>query len=167
MVNGDDIRIIGKGDLHDPLYYSMIYTIDGSVEGTEHGKLGVVENLITYQLEIYPSLSFETQYVANAPSIYTTILAMLFLATSGIFLLYDLAVKYKHNVIVHTAVHSARILDSFFPTAFRDRLFQAEEKFPTEIVSIHEKTNRTRRSSSETSIEFVNSIVPVNCSRAY
>ena len=83
--------------LHDPLYDSMIYTVEGSVEGTEDGKLGVVDNLITYQLEIYPSLTFETQYVTNAPAIYTTIVAMIFLDTSGVFLLYDLAVKYKHN----------------------------------------------------------------------
>ena len=104
----------------------MIYNVDGSVEGTEYGKLGVVDNLITYQLEIYPSLAFETQYVTNDPAIYTNIVAMIFLATSGIFLLYDLAVKYKHNTIVHTAVHSARILDSSFPYYFRDRIFQAE-----------------------------------------
>ena len=117
----------------------MIYTVDGSEEGTEDGKLGVVDNLITYQLEIYPSLVFETQYLTNAPAIYTTILAMIFLATSGIFLLYDLAVKYKHNVIFCIAVHSARILDSFFLTAFRDRLFQAEETFPMKIVSYSPK----------------------------
>ena len=51
----------------------MIYNVDGRVEGTEYGKLGVVENLITYHLEIYPSLAFETQYVTNALDIYTTI----------------------------------------------------------------------------------------------
>ena len=39
-------------DLHGPLYDYMIYTVDGSVEGTEDGKFVVVENLITYQLEI-------------------------------------------------------------------------------------------------------------------
>ena len=83
----------------------MIYTVDGSVEGIEDGNMGVVENLITYQLEIYPYLAFETHYVTNAPDIYTTIVAMIFLATSVIFLLYDLDVKYKHNVIVRTAVH--------------------------------------------------------------
>ena len=63
----------------------MIYTVDGIVEEIEDGKLGVVENLFTCQLEIYPSLVFETQYVTNAPTIYTTIVAMIFLATSGIF----------------------------------------------------------------------------------
>ena len=68
-------------NLHDPLYDYMIYTVDGSVEGTEDGKLSVVENFITYQLEIYPSLAFETQYVKNYPAIYTTIMAMIFLAT--------------------------------------------------------------------------------------
>ena len=44
LVNGDDVRVIGKGDLHDPLYDSMIYTVDRSVEVTEDGKLGVVDN---------------------------------------------------------------------------------------------------------------------------
>ena len=117
-------------DLHDPLYDSMIYTVEGSVEGTDDGKLGVVDNFITYQLEIYPSLAFETQYVTNAPDIYTTIVARIFLATSGVFLLYDLAVKYKHNVIIRTAVHSARILGSFFPASFQDRLFQAGRRCP-------------------------------------
>ena len=91
-------------------------------------------------------------------------MAVIFLATSGMFLLYDLAVKYNHNVIVRTAVHSARILGSFFPAAFRGRLFQAEETLPMEIVSIHEKTNRARLSSSATSLEFVKSIFlePIN-----
>ena len=65
----------------------MIYTVDGSAEGTEYGKIVVVDNLITYQLEIYLSLSFETNYFTNAPAIYTTIVAMIFIATSGIFLL--------------------------------------------------------------------------------
>ena len=118
----------------------MIYTVEGSVEVTEDGKLGVVDNLITYQLEIYPSLAFYTHYVTNAPAIYTTIVAIIFLAASGTYLLYDLAAKYKHNVIACTAVHSARILDSFFPADFQDRLFQAEETFPMEIVSIHKQT---------------------------
>ena len=63
----------------------MIYTVDGSVEGTEDVKLGVIDNLITYQLEIYPSLEFGTQYVADALAIYTTIVAMIFLVTLGIF----------------------------------------------------------------------------------
>ena len=76
------------------------------------------------------------------------------------FLLYDLAVKYKHKFIVLTAVHSERVLDSFFPADFQDRLFQEEETLSMEIVSIHEKTNRARRSSSATSLEFVKSIVP-------
>ena len=98
----------------------MIYTVDGSVEVTEDGKLGFVDNFITNQLEIYPSLAFETQYVKNSLAIYTTIVAMIFISTSGFFLLYDLSVKYNHNVIVRTAVHSARILDSFFPASFWD-----------------------------------------------
>ena len=74
--------------------------------------------------------------------------------------------KYKHNVIVHTAVHYARILDSFFPAAFWDRLFQAEEMLPMEIVSIHVKMNRARQSSSATSLEFLNSIVPETINKA-
>ena len=63
------------------------------MEVTEDGKLGFVDNFITNQLEIYPSLAFETQYVKNSLAIYTTIVAMIFIATSGIFLLYDLVVK--------------------------------------------------------------------------
>ena len=54
----------------------------------------------------------------------------------------------------------ARILNSFFPAAFWDRLLQAGETLPTEIVSINKKTNRARWSSSATSLEFVKSIVP-------
>ena len=42
LVNGDDVSVIGKGDLHDPMYDCMIYTAEVSVEGTEYGKLGVV-----------------------------------------------------------------------------------------------------------------------------
>ena len=57
-------------------------------------------------MEIYPSLAFETQYVTNAPAIYTTIVAMIFLANSGIFLLYDLDMKYKHNVMEIVSIPS-------------------------------------------------------------
>ena len=41
-----------------------------------------------------------------------------------------------------------------------DRLFQAEDTFPMEIVSIHGKTNRA------TSLEFVKSIVPEPINKA-
>ena len=33
----------------------MIYTVDGSVEGTEYGKLGVVDNFITYHWGYTPT----------------------------------------------------------------------------------------------------------------
>ena len=64
------------------MYDSMIYTVDGSVEGKEDGKLGGVDNLTTHQLEIYPSLAFQTQYITNAPEIYNNIMAMMFIADS-------------------------------------------------------------------------------------
>ena len=60
----------------------------------------------------------------------------------------------------------ASILDSFFPADFQDRLFQAEETLPMEIVSIHEKTNKSRRPSSATSLKFVKSIVPEPINKA-
>ena len=62
-------------DLHDTLYDSMIYTFEVSVEGTEDGKLGVVDNLITYQLEIYPSC--ECTYNVSKEKYVCTIFAVL------------------------------------------------------------------------------------------
>ena len=44
-----------------------------------------------------------------------------------------------HPKITSTTHEKARILDSFFPADSQDRLFQAEETLPMEIVSIHEK----------------------------
>ena len=77
-----------------------------------------MENLIIYQLDIYPPLAFETQYVKNAPAIYNNIVVMTFLATSGIFLLYDLAVKYKHNSKTVTFSNESEIFEVNFPLAY-------------------------------------------------
>jgi hypothetical protein len=125
-VAGDDVVFMGEGDLHDEEYDDMVHIVKANVKGTDE-KLGVVDNLITYTLRVYPSKDFENSYVTNRPMIFTVSGVLIFLFTTLVFLLYDRLVKSRQIKLSKVAEQTSRIVNSMFPAAFRDRLFQHQE----------------------------------------
>ena len=99
-VNGENVVVLGEGDLHEAQFDHMRTSVNVSLESTD-SNLGAVDNLQSVQ-------------ITNAPIVCTVIVVMLFFITPAIFLLYVAAVRHKQNVIVRAAVRSTAIVDSFF-----------------------------------------------------
>ena len=155
-VNGENVEVVGQGDTHETQFDSMRLSVNVSVAGTDNN-LGAVDNLITYFVDIYPSSELQSVYITNAPIVYTVIVVMIFFITSAIFLLYVAAVRHKQNVIVRAAVRSSQIVDSFFPSTFRDRLFGHQDK--------NEKMDH-EASMKKSKISVLQCIVPKPVSRS-
>lgn len=144
QLDGEDVVFVGMGDLHDGSFDDMEYLVNATVAGTSE-ELGVVDNLITYQLRCYPSKAFEDQYVTNRPAIYTSIVVLIFVCTAALFLLYDYLVEHRQSRVARAAEQTGRIVNSMFPAQFRDRLFQQHEN----------STHQDRRPSIVSSVTTV------------
>ena len=85
-----------------------------------------VNPLVVYNIKIYPSKTFEDQYMTRNPAIYALVIAIIFLVTSITFILYDCLVEKRQKVVMKTAVKSTKIVNNLFPSQVRDRLFHQE-----------------------------------------
>jgi class 3 adenylate cyclase len=123
---GDKVEFLGQGDLHDSSFDSLAYPVDANLEETNK-VLGNVDHLITYQLIVYPSVQFESQYKTSKPALYTFGVVLIFFCTAALFCLYDYLVTMRQSTVAKAAQQTGDIVNAMFPAAFRDRLFRAQE----------------------------------------
>eukprot|EP00980_Cylindrotheca_fusiformis_P020171 scaffold7242_cov137-Cylindrotheca_fusiformis.AAC.7 len=69
-------------------------------------------------------MSFQT----NEAVIYTIVVAVIFIFTSLVFLLYDYFVRRRQTKVMERIMRQDKIVSNVFPTAIRDRLYQGQEK---------------------------------------
>lgn len=127
-VSGDVVTLMGEGDLHDPSFDKFEvqartstvqegYNDDGEVSGFK-------DNLITYNMRIYPSVRFKKRYMSSKPFTMTLVVVCIFVLTSAIFLCYDYLLNHRQNSIMSFASKASRIVDNLFPRNVRDRLLR-------------------------------------------
>lgn len=126
-VSGNVVTLLGDGDYHDTTFDNQKTEVFTNV-AAEAENLGIVHNLVTYKLRIYPSKEFKSQYVTQKPLAMTLVVVFIFILTSGIFLLYDYLVGSRQNSLMKFAKQSGRIVNSFFPSSVRDRVFNVEQE---------------------------------------
>lgn len=125
-VSGNVVTFLGGGDLHDPKYDEYEEVVEATLGNTEE-EIGQVDYLITYTLVMYPSQTFESEYVTNRAAIYTAGVVLIFLCTSALFLLYDYLVEDRQQKTILFARQSANIVDAMFPAGFRERLYRSQQ----------------------------------------
>lgn len=92
-IDGEEIYPIGQGDLHDPKFNSMKQNVDfTSVEniadGTHYG-MPFNKDFCPISIDIYPSMEFYQIYRTNTPIIMTISVALVFIFTTFMFVIYD------------------------------------------------------------------------------
>lgn len=127
-VDGDHVEIAGKGDRHDTDYndYKQSWTLGGVAGDTEANFY--VEGRCAYTLDIYPSQELEDEYLSNQPVIYAIAVAVIFIFTAFIFLVYDWAVQLRQNKVLKTATRTQAIVSSLFPKNVQERIFKDVEQ---------------------------------------
>ena len=172
-LEGADVKLLGKGDLHDSSHEDMVVQerfdplkvfspegLDSSSESGSESDDNTAESDRTmssgcnYQIRIYPSAVYRDQYRNSSPTVYTAVLVIAILSTAVVFVIYDWFVKQRQRQVVSTANRTNAIVNSLFPSSVLDRLYQ-DESFTQEF---HDKRSgdpnrnkfaRLRRAFSE------------------
>ena len=152
-VSGNDVTFLGEGDKHDPKYDEYKQIVEATLGNTEE-QIGQVDYLITYTLVMYPSQTFENEYVTNRAAIYTAGVVLIFLCTSALFLLYDYLVEDRQQKTARFARQSANIVDAMFPAGFRERLYKSHQNNTNNRSS--GSTVSVRRSGDEGTVKASN-----------
>uniref|UniRef100_A0A7S2UU20 Guanylate cyclase domain-containing protein n=1 Tax=Attheya septentrionalis TaxID=420275 RepID=A0A7S2UU20_9STRA len=141
-IGGYEVEVLGEGDLHDPSYNNLEHRVDANITGTNSFVgigLSEVDNFITFQLLIYPSKELESAYKSSCPVIYTVIVIVIFLFTIALFLLYDYLVQFRQRFTARASRESNQIVESLYPSQFRDRIFHFHTQRKNSIPPMEER----------------------------
>lgn len=122
-ISGEEVTLSGEGDLHEQRFNAFEHRIKTCV-ATHSERLGIVDNLVTYEIKIYPSAVFKGRYMSRKPLTMTIIVISIFILVSLIFLAYDFLVNHRQTAIMNFASKAGHIVDNLFPQNVRGRLFR-------------------------------------------
>jgi hypothetical protein len=131
-VVGEEVEYLGVGDLSQNFTRrpDMVRSVDfgSSSDIGEGSTLGVKLNqdICSYKLRVYPSQELEDEYMTFLPLGVTLAVAMVFVLTAIVFLVFNRYVERRQTLVLEQAVKSTAIVTSLFPEAVRDRLMAAE-----------------------------------------
>jgi len=83
-------------------------------------------DLCAYSVDLYPTNSMEESYQTNARFLIAGIILLTFFFTTITIAVYDLTVKRRQEKVMQSHTKTERIIDSFFPSQFRERLFEED-----------------------------------------
>ncbi|CAB9525293.1 Receptor-type guanylate cyclase gcy [Seminavis robusta] len=147
QVDGAETTYMGIGDHHDPKYSHMGRTarlpdLSGQVAKVYTGLPLDTESCV-YSVTVYPSQAMQDRYVTSKPIFLAVGAFVIFLFTSAVFLLYDLYVARRQQIVKHRAEASGAIVNSLFPEQVRNQLY--EEHQPAQE---HQQQPKTKLSSA-------------------
>jgi len=115
VLEGQVGRLMGEGDLHEG-YDSL------KVTSTLTG--GDRVSQCEYILEIYATDELKESYESKDPLIFAIVVAMIFVFTTMVFLVYDWAVQRRQWMIIRAARKTQAIVSSLFPKNVQDRIMK-------------------------------------------
>ena len=128
-IDGPEANVIGFGDHHEVAFSDMertaTFTTDRIADGTETG-IKFNQGSCPYTLHVYPSQIYYQSHMTKDPIVITFSVAMVFLFTIFMFLIYDWLVERRQKLVLAKATQSTAIVSSLFPKNVRDRLLQTD-----------------------------------------
>jgi hypothetical protein len=124
MLNGDVAEFLGVGDLHDQRFdeYVRVGKLTPFLK-TDSSTQGFCE----YELQIYPSVNIQNDYISTKPAVYTAVAVLIFVILGAGFMVYDHLVQTRQREAMTDAARSDAIVQSLFPADIRDRLLKGNE----------------------------------------
>jgi len=119
LLNADGASFVGMGRLVGKGHKEMMHTFG-------YSNLG--DNL-TYTFEVYPSdeLCYK-EGISGQAAFLSVIAACFFFLSVFVFFVYDYFVNYRQKIVVRSAAHSTRIVNSLYPQFVRENLFGNENQ---------------------------------------
>eukprot|EP00980_Cylindrotheca_fusiformis_P027416 scaffold20339_cov128-Cylindrotheca_fusiformis.AAC.16 len=127
-IDGQNADYLGDSDMHDPKYNSMEIT-DVLVDlGIDESDVPGGHCIPTLTLHVYPSEDLEKSFHTSKATTSTLVMVFIFIFPTLVFLLYDYFVRRRQSIVMDRIMRQDKIVANVFPTAFRDRLYQSQEK---------------------------------------
>jgi hypothetical protein len=104
-IDGKDVTYLGPEDLHDSSYNSLEVKADVAAfleaqagpETRSYTAVDVNEDGVRYFLHVYPSDDLKDQFETNKPAVYASVVALAFVLTCSMFLVYDCVVSRRQK----------------------------------------------------------------------
>ena len=139
-LNGQDAVAVGFGDHHETSFNDLekiaVFDVETLKDGTTSGIKFNQHEGCAYSLHVYPSSTFYNEYVDRQPIIITFAVALVFMFTILMFLVYDRLVERRQSLVLAKATQSHAIISSLFPKNVRDRLMNVESETGRSSLSL-------------------------------
>jgi hypothetical protein len=116
IIEGDEAKFIGTGDLHERRYDSMVHIFEFSFDANS--------SYCHHNIHIFPTVALQESFRTNKPFLYAAITCILFSFSGVVFLLYDWFVGTRQQNTEEKANKSAGILQQLFPENVAEKLFE-------------------------------------------
>jgi hypothetical protein len=123
MLNGLEATYLGTGQYNDKKYdrRKLVYDIAEETRYDGDNKTATSSHC-DYKMTVYPTVAFEQTYYSNKPGVYCTLVVMVFVFTTLIFMAYDYMVYRRQAKLVFTAQRTSAMVSSLFPKEVHDRI---------------------------------------------
>ena len=130
-IHGDEALVVGFGDRHESKYDDLERTatiqLTNLKDGTVTGITFDQDHGCNYIIHIYPTDTFQDDYVTKQPIAITFAVVVAFIFTILMFLVYDRLVERRQKLVLAKATQSTAIVSSLFPKNVTDRLMNSED----------------------------------------
>ena len=127
QLSGPNVTVV-KGDQHDGDFNDLRRSWSlGGVLGDEDADFLVSDECL-YTVDVYPTQEMEDKYLSDRPMHYAIAVAIIFVFTAFVFLVYDWAVQMRQNKVLKTATRTQAIVSSLFPKNVQERIFKDVEE---------------------------------------
>lgn len=139
-IDGSDAVYVGYGDFHETKYdklekkvvVSSYLSERTSAKTASYSAVEIDFDFNDYILSVFPSQETEDYYVNKSPLLFTIVVIGVFCFTSAVFIVYDVTVAKRQQIVLNRAVASGAIVSSLFPSQVRDELYKEKEPIDTE-----------------------------------
>ncbi|CAB9511379.1 Receptor-type guanylate cyclase gcy [Seminavis robusta] len=80
-----------------------------------------------YTLRVYPSQDTQNEYTSMQPIIFPVVVAVVFLLTAVVFMVFDFVVERRQRIVMEQALQSGALVNSLFPEQVQSRLYQENQ----------------------------------------
>jgi hypothetical protein len=143
----------GRSDLHDQRFNHMRTTTTTTelkarvLQHTKYSGVAFDDSYCPFTAKIYPTIDMENQYLTKRPIYFTLGVFLIFVFTSIVFSFYDCNVERRQMIVLDSAVKSAAIVSSLYPSVVREKLIMEQTETSNSHRDIMEsfRPNRDKR----------------------
>ena len=113
VINGSSADFQGYGHFHDEEFQELEMEFDFA-DWVNHED-NEDNHLCYYHAQILPTAQWKAQFFTYRPYVYTAVVVFCFILTTVVFVLYDVLVQRRQNLVMAKAKKTDRIVRSLFP----------------------------------------------------